>query len=354
MASGGGMASDGGGAGRGGGGPFPGGTSAPFSGGTGAPFSGEVSRERIVERIRAQPLGGAPAAMRAAFERLVLGEARDPFDAPHGRGARSVLGAPVLESADGLSVLPRVDPAAEGGGERYRPDRQVVWLHGGGYVFGAPETHLRPAARLATLASAPVFLPRLRLAPEHPWPAPLADALRVARGAIGGGARVVLAGDSAGGHLALVAALALAREGRAPAGLLLMSPNTDRTGRSATRAAMDADDPMVGDAGDRRLAAMAFGDRPADDREVSPLLDDLSLLPPTHVEVGNPEVLLDDARLLVEAARGAGARATLHVEPGFLHMGQLWAPWWPPAEASLARLADHASRVWSGPRDHGR
>ena len=307
-----------------------------------APFDGTIEREAIVARIEAHDLGDTPDAMREGFERLVLGEGRDPYDAGDGRGARTVLGSPVFEGVDGLTVLPRVEPDAEGGGERYAPDRQIVWLHGGGYVFGSPETHLRPAARLATLTATPVLLARYPLAPEHLWPAPLEFTLDVARRSIAGGAQLVLAGDSAGGHLALVTALALAREGRAPAGLLLMSPNTDRTGLSDTREAMEDADPMVSDEDDRALARMAFGDMPDDHPHVSPVLDDLSVLPPTHIEVGDPEVLLGDAHVLYARASEAGTEVSLHVEPDMLHMGQLWTPWWPKAEDSITRLAAHA------------
>ena len=308
------------------------------------PFDGPVDRATIVRRIETHPIAGEPAAMRAAFERLVLRDDRDPCDVP---GGSSVLGSPILAGVDGLTVLPHVDPADAGAAERYAPDRLIVWLHGGGYVFGSPETHARPAARLATLTSTPVLLPRYPLAPEHRWPAPLVHAFGIAARTIDGGARLVLAGDSAGGHLALVASLELASRGTPPAGLLLFSPNTDRTGLSDTREAMTPLDPMNADADDRRLARMCFDDLPDDDPHVSPVLDDLTLLPPTHIEVGDPEVLLGDSLVLHERARAAGANVSLHVEPDLLHMGQLWAPWWDTAEASLVRAAGKRAQVAS-------
>ena len=320
------------------------------------PFEGAVTREDIVAHIEANPIEGSPDEMRAAFERLTLGEARDPYDRV---GGASVLGSPVVVArVDGgsLTVLPALtyeEMNAVGGGERYVPDRLVVWFHGGGYVFGSPETHLRPAARLSTMLGVPVLLPRYPLAPERRWPAQLDHALSIAGQALAapsprtsdGQGRVVLAGDSAGGHLALVAALELARRGRPPAGLLLLAPNTDRTGLSDTREAMTPRDPMNADEDDRALARLCFGGMPDDHRHVSPVLDDLALLPPTYIEVGDPEVLLDDSRILAARANDAGADVSLHVEPGFLHMGQLWAPWWDAAEASLGRCAERA-RAW--------
>jgi acetyl esterase/lipase len=277
-----------------------------------------AQRTDVLRRIGENPVSGGPREMRGAFRRLALGAA-GPFDA----------------------LPPDVAVAAEGDGHVIRPRARrstgapVIWFHGGGYVFGAPDTHLRPAAWLASFTGRTVLLPSYRLAPEHPWPAQLDDALDAAARYPG----AVLAGDSAGGHLALVAALALARRGTPAERLLLFSPNTDRTGLNRSRAEMSAIDPMVDDAEDRRLARMCFAGRASDDPEVSPLLDDLALLPPTHVEVGMPEVLYEDAELLVERGRAAGARVTIGVTPGLPHMGQLWAPFWDDATGSLVRAA---------------
>ena len=296
------------------------------------PFDGPVTFSDVAERVEAHDLGKTPAEMRAGFERLVRGgEAGQP------------LAAGVGETWGGVECV-RVGP--EPGGA------VVVWFHGGGYVFGSPETHARPASALAEALGVPVVLPRYRLAPEHPWPAQRDDALAVVRALQDDGRRAALAGDSAGGHLALVAALALADEGRPPLALALFSPNTDRTGRSDTRAANTPRDPMNSDDDDRHLADLTFQHRPDDDPEVSPLLADLSRLPPTHVEVGGREVLLDDARLLAEHARAAGADVSLHLDPEAFHMWQLWTPWLPAADASLGRAAD-ALREGGGTRGQG-
>ncbi len=218
----------------------------------------------------------------------------------------------------------------------------IVYLHGGGYAFGSPRTHERIAHGLAERTGLKVLLPAYPLAPEHPWPAQLdtvLEAVRTIRGPI------VLAGDSAGGHLALVVALELARHGTRVAGLVLFSPNTDRSGLSTTRQTNDRLDPMVDDAGDHDLAKQAFRDLPSEHPHASPVLDDLTLLPPTYLEVGAEEVLLGDSLLLAERARSAGIDITLHVEPDGLHMGQLWAPWWPVATASLDRAAAFVGSV---------
>ena len=273
-----------------------------------------LDRAAIVARIAAHPLGREPAGMRSGFRRLVTGHAGPAGDGP---------------------VAFRPDRPAPG-----RPS--VLWLHGGGYVFGGPDTHARIGARLAARHGLEVHLPRYPLAPEHPWPAQRDHALALALSLADSGPAPILAGDSAGGHLALVVALAMARAGTPARALLLASPNTDRTGASRTREANAATDPMVDPAEDDRLARLCLRDRPASDPEVSPLLDDLSRLPPTAIEVGAEEVLLDDARLLAERGRAAGGSVALAVTPGLLHMAQVWAGLWDAADASLDRLAAFA------------
>ena len=292
------------------------------------PFDGPVTLDGVAERISSIPLDGQPDDLRGAYARLMRGDAAGR-PAPMG-GAFEVGGV------DGLLFRP--DGSGPGGGEAPR----VVWLHGGGYVFGSPETHWRPAAAFAAAVGEPVFVPRYPLAPETLWPAPLVDrALPVARAVLEGGRGLAVVGDSAGGHLALTTVLALAREGRPATVAAVFSPNADRTGLSDTREANSPRDAMNNDEDDRRCASISTGpvDLPDDDVTISPLVDDLSLLPPLWVEVGGTEVLLGEARLLAERGRAAGADVRLHVEPDAFHMWQLWTPWLPEADASLARAA---------------
>ncbi|UWQ17134.1 alpha/beta hydrolase [Jannaschia sp. M317] len=276
------------------------------------------TRSGVLARIAAHPLGSAPAEMRAGFAALAAG----PEGLPDG--------VSIKETSTGLTVAPLDASNA----------REIVWFHGGGYVFGAPETHLRPAAYLAARHRFRVTLPRYPLAPENPWPTQRDAALAAI-----GGRDVILAGDSAGGHLALVTALARGRSGQPPRGLLLFSPNADRSGLSDTRQANDALDPMVDDAGDARLARLCFGDMARDHPEVSPVRDDLSLLPPTWLEVGTQEVLLGDARALHRLGRAQGADVRIHEADDLLHMAQLWAPEWSVAGASLDRAAAFARQI---------
>lgn len=277
-------------------------------------FAEPVGRDKIVSRIRAHPLGSQPAAQRADFARLVLGEVAD---------------ATAAHTASNLTF--------EG------VNGTIVYFHGGGYIFGSPATHARIGSGLAQRTGLHVVLAAYPLAPEHHWPAQLEAAMKSVRDVTRDVSEsVVLAGDSAGGHLALVTALELARQGKRVAGLVLFSPNTDRSGLSTTRTRNDPCDPMVNDAVDGQMARQCFGDMSLDSPQVSPLLDDLALLPPIYVEAGREEVLLGDSLMLACRAREAGIAVTLHVQPDGLHMGQLWAPWWPVATASLDRAATFA------------
>ncbi len=283
-----------------------------------APFSGPVGRDEIVARIAAHPVHGSYRARREAFARLTLG--------------------------DDASAEPRTPLRIDGEGAT------IVYLHGGGYVFGSPQTHRRIAVELAQRTGVSVVAPAYPLAPEYVWPAQLEAAMGAVSGVEG---PVVLAGDSAGGHLALVTALELARRGRRAAGLVLFSPNTDRTGLSCTRERNNPRDPMVDAETDRDLALLAFAGLADDDPQVSPVLDVLDLLPPLYIEVGKHEVLLGDSLLLAERARRAAITVTLHVDAQGLHMMQLWAPWWPVAAASLDRASCFVRTV-VGSRGGGR
>ncbi|WP_420456946.1 alpha/beta hydrolase [Rubrivirga sp.] len=298
------------------------------------PFDAPVTFDDVAERIGSVPIDGTPDEMRRAYAWLIRGDALGrPI--PVGRPAR-------IGQVQGWAVPPGRDAETASDVEI-----RVVWLHGGGYVFGSPETHWRAAATFAARLGETVFMPRYPLAPEALWPAPLRDALDVARAVQDRGLALAVVGDSAGGHLTLGTVLQLAREGRPATVAAVFSPNADRTGLSDTREPNSETDAMNNDEDDRRCASISTGpvDLPDDDVTISPLVDDLSLLPPLWVEVGGTEVLLGEAQILAEKGKEAGAQVELHVEPDAFHMWQLWTPWLAEADASLQRaagfVADH-------------
>ena len=268
--------------------------------------------DSVLARIAAHPVEGAPAKMRAAFEALA--------------GSQPPCERVTLGGHDTLAI---------GAGP------EVILFHGGGYVFGSPASHLSLAAGLAERGLR-VVMPTYRLAPEHLWPAQLTDALAV----VDDLEKPLLAGISAGGHLALNAALA--RPGRVGA-LAVLSPNTDRSGRSETRGPNSVSDAMNSAEDDARLAGMAMGDVAPDDPAASPILADLSALPPLWIGAWGDEMLLDDALLLARAAGLAGVETALDVRRGHFHMAELWPDAIPESARHLAAmgdwLADQAARA---------
>jgi len=227
-----------------------------------------------------------------------------------------------------------------------RDDRLLVFVHGGGYSLGSATTHRPLAARLARALELPALLPDYRLAPEHPCPAALDDLLAVWRALPSAvQAQAVLAGDSAGGGLALALSMILRDAGEPlPAALILLSPWTDLTisGESVDRFAER--DALLTRAGLEFMAARYAGDLAADDFRVSPLFGRFEGLPPTLIQVGGNEALLDDARRAAQSAERAGVNVTLQIWDGQGHVFQAT----PMLEAASSAIA--AIRVWNGQR----
>ena len=211
--------------------------------------------------------------------------------------------------------------------EKQSIDRTILLLHGGGYVFGDPQTYKDLAARLAVGASARVFCPDYRRAPEHPAPAPHDDALAAYRGVLerGPAEELVVVGDSAGGALALSVLLGQRDSGGAmPAAAVLFCPWVDPFGGGASMQANEATD--IGPARwIRWCAELAVPADMADDPRVRPMAGDLTGLPPTLVQVGGVEMLHDQGITLAEALESAGVETELHVEPAMFHVWQLLA-----------------------------
>lgn len=194
----------------------------------------------------------------------------------------------------------------------------ILFLHGGGYVLGSAAATAGHAAQIAARAGVACFVADYRLAPEAPYPAALEDATAVLRTLKKTNDRVVLAGDSAGGGLAL----ALAAHEAGVAAVAAMSPWTDLSlgGESfSTRAEAD---PIFTPAPLRAFAQAYLAGRDPRTHGASPLFADLGQLPPIRLDVGNDEVLLDDAIRFAAAARAAGRSAELHVWQGMAHVFQ--------------------------------
>lgn len=200
-------------------------------------------------------------------------------------------------------------------------DVVVLYLHGGAYVVGSPGSHRPITAALAEATCARVLAVDYRLAPEHPCPAAIDDAVAAFDALIAQGtpaARIAIAGDSAGGGLALATLLALGhRGGPLPAAGILISPWVDLS--NADPSENNPSDIVVRDG--KNLDALSYaGSLPLDDPRVSPINADLSGLPPMLILAGGSETLLSDSERLARRAIEVGAEHTLHVEPGEIHV----------------------------------
>jgi len=207
------------------------------------------------------------------------------------------------------------------------PRRTLLYLHGGAYVMGSPASYRSRAARLAYRCDAEVFVPDYRLAPEHPFPAALDDA-SAAWGyvrALECGRPMFVAGDSAGGGLALALMLELRRRGeRQPAGAVLLSPWTDLGEREV---GVHGRDLWLSPAHLDTWARYYLGDADPQDPRVSPALADLADLSPMLVLVGEDELLVADARRVALRAQAGATDARLLIGKGMQHDWPLTLPW---------------------------
>jgi acetyl esterase/lipase len=213
-------------------------------------------------------------------------------------------------------------------GATVRP-RTVLYLHGGGYTTCSPATHRSLTAFLAREVGAEVYVPAYRLAPEHPYPAAVDDAVAAYRD-LGRPAAVV--GDSAGGGLAVATALRLMSQGLRPPALALLSPWTDPDDDAMTRRR----DVVVNVPQGRRSAAAYRGNADPHDPGYAPMYADLSGLPPTLVHLVPGELLYEQVLRFVDRLRAAGIDVTLRELPGLWHSAHTQAGIVREARAAVA------------------
>lgn len=227
----------------------------------------------------------------------------------------------------------------------------LLWLHGGGYCVGSSRTDRAPAGQFAKTSGARVIVPDYRLAPEHPYPAALEDALAVYRGLLDAGIdmkTVVLGGDSAGGGLALALAITLRDEGLPmPAGLVLCSPWVDLRLVQESYTTRAKRDPWLSPDMLQNWASAYLGNTPAETPSCSPLLANLEGLPPALIQVGDREILLDDSVELDRKLAASGVSSTLHVYPHMWHVFFLQAGILEQANAAVAEIGDFLSQCWT-------
>src|SRR6516164_2750883 len=222
-----------------------------------------------------------------------------------------------------------------------RADRYVLYFHGGGYAIGTAKLYRDLTWRVAHAARASVLFFDYRLAPEHPFPAALEDAVTTYRWLARqvDPRRIAFMGDSAGGGLALATLHKLRDDGDAlPGAAVAVSPWTDLALTGASLQANAAADPMLDVA---NLPALANGYLAgADPRNhyASPLYGDATGLPPTLIHVGSDEILHDDAIRMAEKLKAAGCDVEIEVWPRMPHAWHLFARVIPEGRSALARI----------------
>ncbi len=234
-------------------------------------------------------VGAAPVAPDIQFESLVLG------------------GVPALQS---------LTPGA-------RSDQTLLYLHGGAFVIGSAQDYCCISAELGRAAGVRAVSIDYRLAPEHPFPAAVDDAVAAYRALLSAGhapSQIVIAGDSAGGGLTVSMLLAARDAGLPlPAAALLLSPWVDLTCQAGSMTTKAAADPVLNRPDLLSMAALYLQGQSATAPLASPLQADLRGLPPLLVQVGTAEILLEDATRLATAAAAADVRVQLSVWPDMIH-----------------------------------
>jgi monoterpene epsilon-lactone hydrolase len=228
-------------------------------------------------------------------------------------------------------------------------DITILYLHGGGYYFCSPATHRNLVFAFARRSGARIFSLDYRLAPEHPFPAAHDDALAAYRKLIADGVApqsLVIAGDSAGGGLALAALLAFRDAGDPmPAGAVLFSPWTDLAATGASITTNNGRDPMFYGRAIAPAGKLYTGSADVHNPYVSPLYGRFDGLPPVFIQAGDTEVLFDDSTRFVEKAQAAGVNVEFQVLPNMPHALQMLAPFVPEANRALEHAAQFVRRV---------
>jgi acetyl esterase/lipase len=276
--------------------------------------------------LRAAPLdlGGDISEQRIKFEEMM---------------AATPIPADVETSAGSLGGIPVVNVDVAGVDSR----KAIMYLHGGAYAIGSAASSVALASDLARRAGTRLVSVDYRVAPEHPYPAAVEDAVAAYRGLLDSGlspTRTAIAGESAGAGLAVAMLVALENEGLPrPSSTLLMSPWVDLTLSGDSITGKAAVDPALTPEGLRRRAADYLAGANATSGLISPIYADLTGLPPLLIQVGSHEILLDDATRLATRAAVAAVPVTLEVTPGVPHVFQAFADILDEGDAALDSAA---------------
>jgi len=233
-------------------------------------------------------------------------------------------------------------------GEWIKPSKEepgvLLYLHGGAYVAGSPRTHRNLTTRLAEATNHWVLAIDYRMAPEHPYPAAVEDAVAAYRFLLDGAAspsQIAVAGDSAGGGLTVGLLVALKDAGLPqPACAIPISPWADLEGAGDSWTTRKEADPMIDPDDLRWKGSLYLGGADPKSPTAAPIHADLSGLCPLLIQVGDAEVLLDDSKTLATRATAAGVDVTLDIQDEMIHVWPLFAGMAPESDEAVARIAE--------------
>jgi epsilon-lactone hydrolase len=220
------------------------------------------------------------------------------------------------------------------------PSNAILYLHGGGYVIGSLDSHRHLAAEVGRASGARTLALHYRLAPEHPFPAPVEDTVAAYRYLLASGLqpnRIALAGDSAGGGLVVAALLAIREAGLTlPACAWCLSPWVDMEALGQSFTDRSAADPTVQRETIQMMAQWYLGGSDPRHRHAAPIYGDLRGLPPLLIQVGAAETLLDDSVTLARKAGAADVVVDLQIWPEMIHIWHIYFPVLSAARRAIA------------------
>ncbi len=228
-------------------------------------------------------------------------------------------------------------------------DKVLLYLHGGAYVLGGCDSHRHLVSYLARAGNIRALLPEYRLAPEHPFPAAIDDAVDVYRALLADGinsADILVAGDSAGGGLTVATLLKLRDLGEPlPAAAFLLSPWLDLSASGESMQTRKEHDPWF-EATDIPIVARYYcNEDEVTNPLVSPVYADMSGMPPVYIQVGDDEILLSDATRLAENIRAAGGHVDIEVWQEMWHVFQAFLLVMPESRDAVAKMGAQMRRV---------
>jgi acetyl esterase/lipase len=236
--------------------------------------------------------------------------------------------------------------------EWYRPQeategKVLLYLHGGAYALGSCDSHRKLVTNIAKACKVNAVMPEYRLAPEHPFPAGLHDCVRAMRNLLDQGyaaENILIAGDSAGGALAVASMLQLRHEGLPlPGGAILLSPFLDMTASGESVRTRADQDPWFR-AGDVHVIIRHYcPDEDIRDPLLSPVFANVAGFPPTLIQVGDDEILLSDSTRFADKLSAAACRVHLEVFPELWHVFQLFVGKMPESRAAIDKIGEHVT-----------